>query len=278
MIRKEATHNPVCLSVAGLDPSGGAGIAADIKTFSAFGCYAAAAVTSVTFQNTTGVFGAEHQSAASVRKQLEPVFDDFSVAALKTGMLPTEEIIKEVASIIEERGARNIVVDPVVRSTSGFDLIGNAALRSLIEELFPLADIVTPNLQEAERISGVQITNEAGCFEAAQIMLGFGAGSVLLKGGHTLSRKAQGLAVDRYYDESSEKHFEKEYIDTNSTHGTGCTLSAAIAANLAIGLPLTEAIGVSKEYVTEAIRTAEGIGKGNSPVNHWAGLKTWGER
>ena len=133
----QAYSQPVCVTIAGLDPSGGAGIVADIKTFTAFGCYAAAVVSSVTFQNTTGVFGAVHQTAESVRKQVEPVLDDFDVAAIKTGMLPTKEIIEETARLLKGSGCRNIVVDPVVRSTSGFDLIDDAALRALMEILLP---------------------------------------------------------------------------------------------------------------------------------------------
>src|SRR4051812_41054651 len=128
----QANNQPVCLTIAGLDPSGGAGIVADIKTFTAFGCYAAAAVSSVTFQNTTAVFGAVHQTAESVRKQVGPVLDDFDVAAIKTGMLPTKEIIEETARLLKDSGCRNIVVDPVVRSTSGFDLIDDEALRALM--------------------------------------------------------------------------------------------------------------------------------------------------
>src|SRR5436190_18945979 len=134
---------PVCMTIAGLDPSGGAGIVTDIKTISAFDCCATAAVSSITFQNTTGVFGASHQNAKSVRRQIEPVLEDYEIAAVKTGMLPTREIIAEVARLIRERKLTNIVVDPVVRSTSGFDLIDNEALRALIEELFPLADLIT---------------------------------------------------------------------------------------------------------------------------------------
>src|SRR5258706_224214 len=132
----------VCLTIAGLDPSGGAGIIADIKTFSAFGCFAAAAVTSVTFQNTTGVFGVAHQSAESVRRQIDPVLDDYRVAALKIGMLPTREIVETVANFIGENSLTNVVVDPVIRSTSGFDLIDDQALAALIDMLFPRADLI----------------------------------------------------------------------------------------------------------------------------------------
>ena len=147
----------VALTIAGLDPSGGAGIVADIKTFSAFGCFAACAITSITFQNTSGVFGAVHQSAEIVRGQLEPVINDFEISALKTGMLPTREVIDEIARIVKENNLKNFVVDPVVRSTSGFDLITDEALRELIDKLFPLADLITPNIPEAERIARMKI-------------------------------------------------------------------------------------------------------------------------
>jgi len=170
--------------MAGLDPSGGAGIIADIKTFSAFGCFATSVITSLTFQNTQGVFGAIHQTAASVRGQTHPILDDFEISALKTGMLPTREVIEEIAKIVKENRLQNLVVDPVVRSTSGFDLIDDAALKSLIEELFPHSEVVTPNIPEAERISGLKIESEADFEKAARKIQSLGAKNVLLKGGH----------------------------------------------------------------------------------------------
>lgn len=276
----------VVLSIAGLDPSGGAGIIADIKTFSAFGCFATAAVSSVTFQNTVGVFGADHQTAESVRRQVAPVLEDFEVAALKTGMLPTREVIEEVARIVSENGLNNFVVDPVVRSTSGFDLIDDAALKSLIEKLFPLSDLITPNIPEAERIARLKIESENDLEKAARIMQEFGAKNVLIKGGHLFnentSAKADMTGSANNTDISAEiRHaidylwlgdelhiWKAEYIKTNSTHGTGCTLSAAIAANLARGKTLMEAVEISKKFVTEAIRTSPNIGGGHSPVNH----------
>lgn len=259
---------PVCLTIAGLDPSGGAGIVTDIKTFSAFGCFAAAAVTSVTFQNTTGVFGAVHQSADSVRRQAEAVLDDYDVAAIKTGMLPTRGIIEAVSEIIEERILDNVVVDPVVRSTSGYDLIDDAALAAVIDKLFPLADIVTPNTPEAERISGVQIRSTDDIGKAAEVMLSMGARNVLIKGGHLLSAEsAPRKAVDHLFVGSLWKKIEADFIDTTATHGTGCTLAAAIAANLALGQGLEEAIRSAKEFVTNAIATAPNLGHGHSPIN-----------
>ena len=264
---------PVCLTIAGLDPSGGAGIVADIKTFSAFGCFAAAAVTSVTFQNTTGVFGAVHQTADSVRRQVEAVLDDYDVAAVKTGMLPTREIIEEVARMIKERDLKNIVVDPVVTSTSGFDLIDDEALDALTEHLFPLADLVTPNIPEAERISRVKIDLPEDIEKAAEIMRSMGARNVLIKGGHLLSsecgvRSAESAkAIDHLFTKNGTEIFEADFIDTTATHGTGCVLASAIAANLALGTDLAESVKAAKNFVTEAIRTAPQLGKGNSPIN-----------
>lgn len=263
---------PVCLTIAGLDPSGGAGIVADIKTFSRFGCYAATAVTSMTFQNTVGVFGAEHASADGVRQQTEPVFDDLDVVAVKTGMLPTRESIVTVAKILSERRPKHIVVDPVVRSTSGFDLIDNEALAALTEKLFPLATVVTPNLPEAERISGIAIESEDDIIAAAAQMTKLGAKAVLIKGGHfgnaeCKMQNAELKAVDYLFVGEEMKTFEADFIETTATHGTGCTLASAIAANLALGNDLVGAIEIAKRFVTEAIMTAPHLGKGNSPIN-----------
>jgi hydroxymethylpyrimidine kinase/phosphomethylpyrimidine kinase len=266
---------PVCLTIAGLDPSGGAGIIADIKTFSRFGCFATAAISSLTFQNTTGVFGAVHQTAASIRGQIQPVIDDFDVAAIKTGMLPTAETIQAVAALVRRNQLRNLVVDPVVRSTSGFDLIDESALKSLIETLFPLATLVTPNLPEAERITGIAILSEEDIEPAARLMQSMGVQNVLIKGGHALGKqevKQQSepkvrKAKDFLFVGDDVHVFEADLIETTSTHGTGCTLSAAIAANLALGKDLIESVRVSKEFVIEAIRTAPGLGNGASPIN-----------
>jgi Hydroxymethylpyrimidine/phosphomethylpyrimidine kinase len=281
---------PVCLTIAGLDPSGGAGIIADIKTFSAFGCFAAAAVASLTFQNTQGVFGAANQTAETVRRQVLPILDDCEVAALKTGMLPTSEVIEEVADIVGNYGLGNFVVDPVVRSTSGFDLIDDAALAALIEKLFPLSSVITPNLPEAERISKMKIESPEDIRRAARIMQEMGAKNVLIKGGHMpisdfgfrisdlnddekqnsksaiSNPKSKNFAVDFLFMGDEEITFSADYIETTATHGTGCTLAAAIAANLAHGKSLPESVETAKNFVTEAIRNAPDIGKGNSPV------------
>ena len=275
----------ICLTIAGLDPSGGAGIIADIKTFSAFGCFATAAVASLTFQNTTGVFGAVSQTAETVRRQIEPILQDYKISALKTGMLPTREIIEEVARIVKEYKLKNFVVDPVVRSTSGFDLIDDEALKVLIEKLFPLSSLVTPNLPEAERIAQMRIENADDIKKAAKIMQSFGAKNVLIKGGH-LSIADCGLRIADLKDGKDRKPkaetrkatdflftgddlqtFEADFIETDATHGTGCTLAAAITANLANGKTLSEAVETAKRFVTEAIRTAPNLGRGHSPIN-----------
>ncbi len=270
------TKTPICLSIAGFDPSGGAGIIADVKTFSAFGCFATSAITSVTFQNTTGVFGAIHQTAESVRRQTLPILDDFHISALKTGMLPTLEIVDEVAEIVTKKRLNNFVVDPVVRSTSGFDLIDDEALKSLIKKLFPLADIVTPNIPEAERISNLKIESEADFAKVARKIQSLGARNVLLKGGHLpildsgsgISGSRKKVAKDFLFIGEELHIFEDEYYETTATHGTGCTLAAAIAANLALGKNLVESVGIAKKFVNEAIRTAPNIGHGHSPINH----------
>ena len=261
------SKQPVCLTIAGLDPSGGAGVIADIKTFSVFGCFAAAAVTSITFQNTTGVFGAEHQTAEVVRRQVEPIIDDYEIAALKTGMLPTREIIAETARLVGTMGEPRFVVDPVVRSTSGFDLIDDAALRALVETLFPLADLITPNKPEAERISGMSINSDADVRAAAEKMWSMGARNVLIKGGHPVDEGSGLTAVDHLFIDGDPHIFTAELVETTATHGTGCTLAAAITANLALGKDLIDAVRIAKGFVTNAIKTAPMLGHGHSPIN-----------
>jgi hydroxymethylpyrimidine kinase/phosphomethylpyrimidine kinase len=255
---------PVALSVAGLDPSGGAGVVADVKTFTAFGCFATAAVTSLTFQNTTGVRGAAHQGAEAVRAQVLAVAEDFKVAGVKTGMLPTREIVTEVARLFRETNLPAPVVDPVVRSTTGQDLMDDGALVALKRELLPLARVVTPNLAEAEALTGLKVRDERGMLEAARAMREMGARAVLVKGGHLDA----GEAVDLLDDEGRVKVFSAERVASRATHGTGCTLSAAIAACLARGLTLEESVGAAKHFVTDAIRRAPRLGRGRGPVNH----------
>jgi hydroxymethylpyrimidine kinase/phosphomethylpyrimidine kinase len=259
----ESVTPPVALTVAGFDPSGGAGVVADVRTFAAFGCFPTAAVTSLTYQNTTGVFGAAHQTAEAVRRQVLPVLEDFEVRGAKTGMLPTREIISEVARLFREEKLPAPVVDPVVRSTSGYDLIDDEALDALKRELLPLARVLTPNLAEAERITGLSIGDEEAMARAARVMREMGARAVLVKGGHLLGR-----ALDLLDDAGDVQVFEAGRVETTSTHGTGCTLAAGIAACLARGLSLPEAVGAAKRFVTDAIRHAPRLGRGHGPINH----------
>ena len=259
----QADVPPVALTIAGFDPSGGAGVVADIKTFTAFGCFGVAAVTSLTFQNTMGVFGAAHQTAHTVRAQVLPVVEDFKVACAKTGMLPTREIILEVARLFREEELPSPVVDPVVRSTSGYDLIDDAALLVLIRELLPLARLLTPNIPEAERITGLTITDEEGMQRAARVMREMGARAVLVKGGHLTTD-----ALDLLDEEGRVTVFRGERIETTSTHGTGCTLAAAISACMGRGMSLENAVRTAKSFVTDAIRHAPRLGHGHGPINN----------
>lgn len=258
---------PVVLSIAGLDPSGGAGIVADIKTIASFGCFPAAALTSITYQNTTGVFGAEHQSAATLRAQVEPIVRDVTVAAAKTGMLPTAEIVAEVARLFAEENLPAPVVDPVVVATSGDVLIDEAAFEILKMKLFPLARVVTPNIPEAEKLAGLSIKSEADMRHAAEVIQSIGARAVLVKGGH---RSVGNQALDILLDENGIfTEFQTEYIQVGEVHGSGCTLSAAIAAHLAKDLTLEQAVAAAKKYVTDAIRALQNttrIGHGAKPI------------
>jgi hydroxymethylpyrimidine kinase/phosphomethylpyrimidine kinase len=254
---------PVALTIAGFDPSGGAGVIADVKTFTAFGCFAAAAVTSLTFQNTTVVYGAAHQSAGAVRAQVLAVAEDFRVAGAKTGMLPTREVVVEVARLFREAGLPAPVVDPVVRSSSGQDLMDGGALDALKRELLPLARVVTPNLAEAEALTGLRVRDERGMLEAARAIRKLGARAVLVKGGHL-----DGPPRDLLDDGGRVQIFSAERVASDATHGTGCTLSAAVAACLARGLSLEESVGAAKRFVTDAIRRAPRLGRGHGPVNH----------
>jgi hydroxymethylpyrimidine kinase/phosphomethylpyrimidine kinase len=259
---------PVVLTIAGLDPSGGAGIVADIKTIAAFGCFPCAAITSITFQNTTGVFGAEHQTASSVRSQIQPVIADTRVSGAKTGMLPTPAIIEEVVRVFSQTDLPAPVVDPVMVSTSGYDLIGPEAVDLLKNRLLKVASLITPNIPEAERLSGITIRNPSDMRVAAERIKQLGPHAVLVKGGHRLASERD--AVDVLLNEHDEfAEFRDEYIDVGEVHGSGCTLSAAIASCLARGMSVEESVREAKRYVTEqirALRQLPRIGHGARPL------------
>jgi hydroxymethylpyrimidine kinase/phosphomethylpyrimidine kinase len=255
----------VVMTIAGFDPSAGAGILADIKTMSAFGCYGVAAVTSLTLQNTQGVFGAYHQQREVVRGQVEPLFDDFNIAAVKTGMLPGIEVIEEVTDLIRAKNIEHLVVDPVVRSTSGFDLIDDKALDALITRLIPLAAVVTPNAVEAERITGIHIKDIATMEKAAVAILALGPSAVLIKGGDVRAEEATDLLLDS----NGLVMFSTKRAHSRNTHGTGCTLASALACLLAQGRTLRDSVSIAKQYVYEAILSAPGLGQGHGPLNHF---------
>ena len=262
------TPNPVALTIAGLDPSGGAGAIADIRTFVAFGCLPTAALTSLTFQNTTGVFGAVNQTAATLRGQVEPIARDFQVAAVKTGMLPTADIVSCVVELLEELNLPAPVVDPVMVSTSGHDLIGPEAFHVLKSRLLTAARLVTPNIPEAERLAGFSITNENDMRRAGTAILDKGVSAVLIKGGHlgSIGGGVLDLLMNR---EGRIREYRSDFVDVGEIHGTGCTLSAAIAANLAQGLELEESVRAAKEFVDErirALRTSPRMGHGARPL------------
>jgi hydroxymethylpyrimidine/phosphomethylpyrimidine kinase len=261
----KSIKQPVVLTIAGFDPSAGAGVLADIKTFAAFGCYGLAAVTSLTFQNTQQVIGTDNESADTVRRQIAPLFDDFEISAIKTGMLPTADIIREVAAFIEAAAVPVVVVDPVLKSTSGFDLIDDLAVDALMNDLFPLASLVTPNIAEACRLSGIRINDRQETELAAETLLKMGAGAVLITGGDANSS----LATDLLLDSQGTMVFSTERISSKHTHGTGCTLASALACLLARNRPLRESISIARDYVGLAIRGAPGVGHGNGPLNHF---------
>jgi hydroxymethylpyrimidine/phosphomethylpyrimidine kinase len=256
------------LTIAGFDPSGGAGVLADCKTFAAFGCFGAAAITSLTSQNTRGVFATFHQSAEILRAQLVPILDDYDIAAVKIGMLPTVELIEVVIEILAQRNLKNIVLDPVWQSSSGFALMDDAAQTLLLEKLMPLTDVVTPNLDEVAVLSGRRPTTVAEMQVAAQQLSAqfsqHKSVAVLVKGGHL-----QNEATDVLFDGIALHNFPAARLSSRHTHGTGCTLSSAMAALLAQSCELTEAVERAKNYVTEAIMNAPQLGHGAGPMHHF---------
>lgn len=252
------------LTIAGSDTCGGAGIQADLKTFSAHGTYGMSVITAVTAQNTQGVFGCQDMSPEIIGQQIDAIFTDIAVSAVKIGMVSQIETINVIADKLIAYGAENIVVDPVMISKSGFDLMQPEAKEVLIKRLIPLAFVVTPNLPEAEIITGMKIETLEEMEIAARMIHAMGAKNVLMKGGHL-----QGAATDLLFDGERSILFHSPRIPTKNTHGTGCTLSSAIGANLAKGETMEEAVRLAKEYITIAITHALEIGHGVGPTNHF---------
>ena len=251
------------LTIAGSDSGGGAGIQADIKTMTANGVYAMSAITALTAQNTTGVTGIMEVTPEFLELQLNAVFDDIRPDAVKTGMVASAELIEVIADRLKHYEAKNIVVDPVMVATSGAKLISDDAIESLKARLLPLADVITPNIPEAEVLSGLTISNEEEMIRAArQIYEDLGC-AVLLKGGHKVND-----ANDLLYREGGCVWFKGKRIDNPNTHGTGCTLSSAIASNLAKGETLDNAVKYAKNYISGALGAMLDLGKGSGPMNH----------
>ncbi|MCS7083383.1 MAG: bifunctional hydroxymethylpyrimidine kinase/phosphomethylpyrimidine kinase [Aquificaceae bacterium] len=254
------------LTIAGSDSSGGAGIQADLKTFSALGVYGMSAITCITAQNTTGVFNTHEVPPNVVYDQIKAVYEDIGVDALKTGMLYSAETIKAVVNAVLNLGLQNLVVDPVMRAKSGDSLLKDDAKSALIQELFPLALLVTPNIPEAEELSGMKIKTIEDMECACKLIHEKGCKAVIVKGGHLSSLDE---AIDVFFDGQELHHFTSPFIDSKNTHGTGCTFSAAITAFLAMGQELKQAIKEAKHYTHGAIEHSIGIGSGHGPLNHF---------
>lgn len=252
-----------CLTIAGSDSSGGAGIQADLKTMTVNGVYAMSVITALTAQNTQGVTGILDVSPEFITEQMDAVFTDIYPDAIKIGMVSSPEIVEAIAASLEKYKAKNIVLDPVMVATSGAKLLKEEAMDSLINRLIPLADVITPNIPEGEILAGMEITNEDQMIKAAEKIGKKYDCAVLLKGGHRVND-----ANDLLYRDGEFKWFRSERIDNPNTHGTGCTLSSAIGANLAKGYDIDQAIEMAKDYLTGALRAGLDLGKGSGPLMH----------
>jgi hydroxymethylpyrimidine/phosphomethylpyrimidine kinase len=256
---------PVALTIAGSDSGAGAGIQADLKTFAALHVYGLTVITAITAQNTQGVRAVQDVDPAIVAAQLDAVAEDFSIAALKTGMLSTAAIIDTVADGIQRHGLGPLVVDPVMVAKSGDRLLREDALEAMRRRLLPLAAVVTPNIPEAEVLAGRAIHSRDDRLAAAHAIMEMGAHAVVIKGGHSDDDPIVDLLVDLH----GAHEYRAARIVTRSTHGTGCTFSAAIAAALASGRDLPDAVGVARDYLSRALAGAPGLGRGHGPLNHF---------
>lgn len=257
------------LTIAGSDCSGGAGIQADLKTMTLNGVYAMSAITALTAQNTTGVIGIMEVTPDFLKQQIQMVFDDIRPDAVKIGMVSSSELIRTIAEQLNFYNADNIVVDPVMVATSGSVLMKNDAVQTMINELLPIATLVTPNIPEAQVLSGFTIQTKEDMVSAARRIYDSYHCSVLLKGGHSISD-----ANDLLYINGEISWFCGKRIDNPNTHGTGCTLSSAIASNLAKGFTLVESVQKAKEYISDALADMLNLGKGSGPMNHAFNLQS----
>lgn len=252
------------LTIAGSDASGGAGIQADLKTMTVHGVYGMSAITALTAQNTTGVYGVMEATAEFVSMQLDYIFNDIRPDAVKIGMVSNESIIEAIANRLSHFDAKHVVIDPVMFSTSGHALMNPEAMGALKSKLLPMAQVITPNLAEASALFGQKITDKQGMLHAGLTIAKQMNTSVLIKGGHL-----DDLASDVLVNPQGEYHwFESERVNNANTHGTGCTLSAAIASNLALGYSLEASVMHSKTYITNALKAMLDLGQGSGPLNH----------
>lgn len=268
MNKNETYRYPVALTIAGSDSGGGAGIQADIKTFSSLGVFGTSAITAITAQNTQGVRGIQAISPEILRGQIEAILEDFTVDALKIGMLHNKDAVKVVSETLPSFRQTSIILDPVMISTSGSKLLEDDAIRIIIDELFPKVTLLTPNIPETEYLSGIKINSEADILLAARKLQGKGCNAILIKGGHIAGAET----VDRLFiNEDTPICLVSPTVETSNTHGTGCTLSSAIAAYMALGHSLVGAVRLAKEYMDNALVHGANVrmGKGHGPVNHF---------
>ena len=255
------------LSIAGSDSSGGAGIQADLKTMTVHGVFGMTAITALTAQNTTGVTAIQESTPEFLEQQIDACLSDIPVDAVKIGMLPSSAQVEVVAKKLKEYKVRNLVVDPVMVATSGSKLMKDSTASVMANLLFPISTVITPNIPEAEALLGKTIANKKQMEEAAKALSKEYGCSVLIKGGHSIED-----ACDVLFDKGQVSWFETTKIDNPNTHGTGCTLSSAIASNLALGFDLKESVKNAKEYITSTISDGLDLGKGSGPLNHMVGL------
>ena len=251
------------LTIAGSDCSGGAGIQADLKTMTMNGVYAMSAITAMTAQNTTGVFAVQESTPEFLRQQIDAIFEDIYPDAVKIGMVASAELIAVIADRLKHYQAKNIVVDPVMVATSGSVLMKRDAVQVLVDKLFPAATLVTPNIPEAQVLSGLSVRDKKDMLAAAEMISNTCHCAVLLKGGHSIQD-----ASDLLYSNGKTIWFEGKRINNPNTHGTGCTLSSAIAANLAKGLTVEESVQKAKAYISGALSAMLNLGQGSGPMNH----------
>lgn len=259
------------LTIAGSDCSGGAGIQADLKTFSAHGVFGMSVIASVVAENTSRVIDIQDISPDLIGKQIDAVFEDIEVDAVKIGMLSTPDCMREVAAKLKYYHPSNIVIDPVMYAKNGCPLMESMAIKTLIETIIPLADVLTPNIPEAEKIAGGKINSITDMEDTAKKIYAMGCKAVIVKGGHAAQN-----ALDVLFDGKKIYHFDTARIDTKNTHGTGCTFSSAIASQLAKGMGLHNAVEKAKAYITMAIEHSLDIGKGCGPTHHFYHLYKYG--